>query len=279
MSDQRRPLWSLCHATARLPHGWRPAHDAWKAACSDWSQVEYILGLDQVDYQNWPMPDELGAMGIKMAVNSGRQCAVDAWNAAGKTSTGRFLITVADDLFPPDRWDLELLNVLDNWAWKHKWDTPQDSVDYALSCELMVEVRSGTSPADDEWMRVQLHSFITRKYYERIGNFFYPEYVGMYADCDATEMARMHEVMVDARHLTFQHRHWIGTSVPQDSIYQRQNDQKNYDLGLEILGRRRASNFTGANHDPRRLTGIPESMQDVDVRGPYLGLSRKDWKP
>ncbi len=111
----------------------------------------------------------------------------------------------------------------------------------------MLEVLSGTSPADDEWMRAQLHSFITRPYYERIGNFFYPEYVGMYADCDATEMARMHGVMVDARHLTFQHRHWIGTNIPNDEVYQRQNAQENYDLGLRILGERRERNFAGGN--------------------------------
>ena len=229
MSD--RPLWSLCHATARLPGGWRAAHDAWHARCSDWSKVEYVLGVDTADRAHWPEDCT-----VKLAENPGRQCAVDGWNCAGRASTGRFLITVADDLFPPEGWDEKLLSVLEAQGpdWPEK--------------EIMLEVKSGTSPADDEWMRVQLHSFITRSYYERIGNFFYPEYIGMYGDCDATEMARMHGVMVDARHLIFQHRHFIGTSVPQDEIYTRQNAQRNYDLGLEILGRRRANNFAGENH-------------------------------
>lgn len=155
---------------------------------------------------------------------------MDAWNESGRLSTGRFLITVADDLFPPPHWDTELLKVIPS-----------------LEGEYMIEVKSGTSPADDEWMRVQLHSFITRPYYDRIGNFFYPRYTGYYADCDATEMARHHGVMVDARHLTFQHRHWIGTNVPQDEVYMRQASDANTQLGMSILGSRRATGFSGGN--------------------------------
>jgi hypothetical protein len=169
-------------------------------------------------------------LGIKLVVNRGRQCAVDAWNATGKASTGKFLITVADDLYPPPHWDTELLKVIPD-----------------LEGEYVIEVKSGTSPADDEWMRCMLHSFMTRKYYERIGNFFYPEYFGMYADCDFGDMARLHGVVIDARHLTFQHRHWIGTRVPFDEIYARQNAQSKYDHGMSIIGGRRASGFKGEN--------------------------------
>lgn len=222
------PTFSLCHATARLPNGWRAAYECWRERCDDWSKVEYILSVDTADMERWPV-----VPGPLVTENLGRQCAVDAWNSAGKYATGRFLITAADDLFPPPHWDTELLKVIPS-----------------LDGEYVIEVKSGTSPADDEWMRCQLHSFMTRPYYERIGNLFYPEYVGYYADIDFTEMAKRDGVMVDARHLTFQHRHWIGTNVGQDEVYMRQASDANTQLGMAILGKRRANNFAGGNRLP-----------------------------
>lgn len=222
-----RPVFSLCHATARLPHGWLNAYNYWRANADDWSKVEYILSVDTQDKDRWPSH----RTDVALIENTGRNSAVDAWNQAGRASTGRFLITAADDMFPPPHWDTELLKVIPD-----------------LDGQYVIEVKSGTSPHDDENMRNMLHSFMTRPYYERIGNFFCPQYYGMYADIDFTEMARMHGVVVDARHLTFQHRHWIGGPAPQDEIYMRQNDQAKYDHGLAVLGRRREEGFKGENH-------------------------------
>jgi hypothetical protein len=251
------PTFSLCHATARLPNGWHAAYDCWKERCDDWSKVEYILGIDKADIETYMKTmsrfqescvvgrkTEISIEGIPVAVNFDRQCAVDGWNAAGRMATGRFLITAADDMFPPEHWDTELLKAI-----------PSLDGEYAL------EVKSGTSPADDEWMRCMLHSFITRPYYERIGNFFYPEYFGMYADVDFGDMARRDGVVVDARHLTFQHKHWIGTNIEFDEIYQRQNAQAKYDLGMSILGTRRINGFAGGNRAPAEQEAIIKSTE------------------
>lgn len=223
------PTFSLCHATARLPDGWRAAYQAWKDNADDWGKCEYILCVDKEDYDSWTsLPS-----GMDVVVNGGRSCPVDAWNRAARASNGQVLITAADDMFPPPHWDTELLKVIPS-----------------LDAPYAVEVKSGTSPADDEWMRCMLHSIITRPYYEQIGNFFYPEYVGFYADCDFTEMARKDGVVIDARHLTFQHRHWIGTNVPHDEVYQRQDSAENRELGMRILGERRERGFAGGNRLP-----------------------------
>ena len=211
------PTFSLCHSTARLPNGWRPAYEAWLANADNWEACEYILAVDTADKDRWP---DLDGTGIILTENTGRQCAVDGWNQSARPSSGKVMITAADDMFPPPHWDTELLKVIPD-----------------LDGEYAVEVLTGTSPADDEWMRCMLHSIITRPYYERIGNnFFDPRFQGMYADCWFTEVARHHGVVIDARHLTFQHRHWIGTNVGFDEIYQRQNAVARYDRGMEILG-------------------------------------------
>lgn len=222
--------FSLCHATARVPDGWKKAYHAWRDNCDNWSDVEYVLCVDKLGGDYNRAYDELhdrGPAGIRLTINHGRNCAVDAWNAAGKAATGRFLITAADDMFPPPHWDTELLKVIPD-----------------LDGEYAIEVLTGTSPADNEERRCMLHSFITRKYYERIGsNFFDPRFEGMYADDWFTEVARHHGVVVDARHLTFKHMHWIGTTVPYDEIYQRQNAAARYDRGLEIIGELRKAGY------------------------------------
>lgn len=221
MSD-KQPTFSLCHATARLPNGWNNAALEWYLNCDRPSKIEYILCVDEADRDK--VPAEMPHL-PQLVINAGRQCAVDAWNTAAAASTGKFIIQVADDLYPPTHWDTELLKVIPD-----------------LDGEYVVEVRTGTS-LDDEWRRCMAHSFLTRKYYERYGYLFHPDYEGMYADDEFTEKARRDGVVVDARHLLFEHRHWIGTTVPFDDIYKRQNSQERYDRGLEILGRRRAQGF------------------------------------
>lgn len=217
------PTFSLCHATARVPDGWRPAYNAWKANADDWSACEYILAVDTQDRERWPRVD---GEGIILVENTGRNNAVDAWNASGRAASGKFLITVADDHYPCPHWDTEILKVVPN-----------------LDGEYVLEVKTGTSPADDEWARWMLHTFTTRKYYERFGYFFHPSYESMYADLEWTEVARRDGVVIDARHLLFKHLHWIGTCVAFDDIYARQNAQVRYDRGLENLGSRRARGF------------------------------------
>ena len=232
------PIFSLCHATARLPDGWRPAYQAWLENCDNPSQVEYVLAMDLADRERFPTSlsfpriGEIGASPcgprlpqIIWTFNPGAQNAVAAWNCAAAASNGRFIIQVADDLWPPLHWDTELLKVIPD-----------------LDGEYAIEVRTGTS-ADDEWRRLMAHSFLTRKYYERYGYLFHPDYEGMYADDEFSEKARRDGVMIDTRHLLFHHHHWIRTNIPFDEIYARQNSQERYDLGLKILGQRRAQGF------------------------------------
>jgi len=227
LSD-KQPTFSLCHATARVPDEWRKAATAWCESCDKPHDTEYILCIDLNDLiaQNNNFNTDIPPLyAAKLEINFKRQNAVDAWNCAAAASTGKFIIQVADDLYPPPHWDTELLKVIPG-----------------LDGEYVVEVRTGTS-LDDEWRRCMAHSFLTRKYYERYGYLFHPDYEGMYADDEFTEKARRDGVVVDARHLLFEHRHWIGTTVPFDDIYKRQNSQERYDRGLEILGRRRAQGF------------------------------------
>src|SRR5690242_12044368 len=142
-----KPTWSLCHPTARLPDGWRPAYEAWKANCDNWADVEYILCIDKEDDSKLP----IGALpcGVRGRFNYGRRCAVDAWNAAAAGSTGRFIVTFADDRFPCPHWDIVLLKAIPD-----------------LDGEYVLDVDTGGF--DD----ILCFSMLTRKYYERYGRIF-----------------------------------------------------------------------------------------------------------
>jgi hypothetical protein len=222
MDSAVKPIWSLCHCTARLPeshypqNNWRKAYDQWKKKCDDWSKIEYILCVDTADKENWPdIPED-----VILVENTGRQCAVDASNKAASVSTGKVLISATDDIYPPEHWDTELLKVISD-----------------LDAEFVIDTKSGTTPADWPEYLWMLISFMSRAYYEKFGYMFYPEFEGMYADLWFTDKSRKDGVVINARHLTFQHHHWIGTTVHFDEIYQRQNSQERYDRGLGILGR------------------------------------------
>src|ERR1035437_9166106 len=99
---QMRPVFSLLHASAR-PDGWRPAFDVWMLRADNPGAVEYLLSVDKGGAFDHQM-----ASGVRVVWNRGRHCVVDAWNAAAKASTGRVLVCVADDFFPPEHWDTAL---------------------------------------------------------------------------------------------------------------------------------------------------------------------------
>lgn len=225
------PTFSICHATARLPLGWRPAYEAWKGNADNWSKVEYLLAVDSADLPRLPaVPDDVAVVENKL-----RPCCNDAWNEAARVSTGRFLITASDDMYPPPHWDTEILKVIPS-----------------LDGEYVVDVKSGTSPGDDEWAKWMLISLLTRPYYERYGYIFYPDFLSMYNDLWFTEQARADGVVIDARHLTIQHKHWIGTTVAQDEVYRKSGARERYEQGESVIGALRARKAVGECLEMRR---------------------------
>ena len=217
-----KPIFSLIHATARGPHGWEAAANSWLENAAHTAAIEYVLCSDEGE----PISQLISPPNIydfKHVYNHGRRCAVDAWNAAAGASTGRFIITVADDWTPPKNWDLELLKVIPN-----------------LEKEYVVWVATG-APSE----AVMFFSLLTRPYYERYGYVFYPEYIGMCADNDFTEVALRDGVVIDCRKRlpVFPHAHPEYGTAPTDEIYKRQHRSEAWRTGEAVYNRRVASGF------------------------------------
>jgi hypothetical protein len=214
------PTFSLLHTTARLPDGWIEAALEWFKACDNPDTVEYILFVDGPDWA--PLPKKRKFFGSScVATSDADLCSVgsaNGWNRAAKVSHGKFLITISDDYRPCEHWDTGILKVLSSYA--YGWE------DHALV--LDVDNQDGAPHIP--------FSFLTRAYYNRYGYIFYPEYKGLMADNDFTDVAREDGVVINARHLKFRHLHYLCGTASNDEVYQKQ--QQTLKHGQEVYARR-----------------------------------------
>jgi hypothetical protein len=219
--------FSILHTSAR-PDKWRAVYDAWIAAAHDPWSVEYILVCDR----RWGFTElpEFNYDG-KAVWNTGRKCYVDGVNIAAQYATGDVFIVNADDQFPCEHWDTQLIEALCSGG--HIEGDPRDCV---------VEVSTGTPAEHDRGILVM--PILSRARYRKYGYVLYPAYESMYSDNDFCELAKRDKTIIDARHLAFPHKHPIfDPSQPWDAAYEQQNRREAYALGQAILEKRRESNF------------------------------------
>ncbi len=236
------PTFSLLHTTARLPNGWIPAYQAFLGSCFRPQDVEYIVSVDRRDRPKWPgfeaAKQQTGRAQQTfghhvLAVNDHRTCAVDGWNTAAEHSNGAFLITVADDLRAPARWDEEIRKLVPD-----------------MTKEVVLDVNYGPKAQAG----FCFFSLFTRARYERLGYVFWPEYWGMYGDNDFTEHAILDRVLKPARHLTFPHLHYLYGLSPNDAVYRWQQRPEAFAIGQQVFERRRASRFGAVPRSPVAVT-------------------------
>jgi hypothetical protein len=245
-----RPLFSICHTTAR-PEGWQQSFGAWCALMSSQCRAEYLGGVEYVLCidRRWGFTPAMMAeyrafarsqypnVDFKVVWNNGRKCMVDGYAFAAAASTGAILILNSDDMFPPKDWDL----TLEAWSCRG----PQD---HGYQPDFVIQVSSDT-PADARDLMVL--QILSRARYERLGYALYPGYESMFADDDFSEHARHDGVVIDARHLLFEHRHPASASF--DTVYKHQNRSMAYEIGICTLTRRRANGFEDVAAGPTKI--------------------------
>lgn len=243
--------FSIIHPSAR-PEKWQAVYEDWMSKCVDASEVEYILCADE----RWGFPRnnerefaEMVPLPGFIVWNTGRRCYVDAVNIAAKQATGDILIVVADDQFACERWD----QLLSDYLHLGRTDLTKHQ-QFLGSDKFVVEVSTGT-PQEHQRGIIVL-PILSRAWYEHLGgNVFFPEYESMYADNDFCEHARQDGVVIDCRHLRFEHRHPLANvSIPWDAAYAEQNRPQSYRIGQRILDFRRATKFS---HEPIAVESKP----------------------
>lgn len=226
------PLFSLCHATRRFPQ-WGETMRAWHAACDYPEYVQYVVSTDRRDYDQLPSTWPGGMRWLYPAGTFNHRnvdlpdSAGTAWNSAVLDSSGRFIICVADDLFPPKHWDSSIYQRVGDF-----------------SKEVVLYPNFGGNPG------LIMFPMMTRAYLNRLerdhgyqGGAWYPEYFGMRADDDFTACARMDGVIIEAQDLKFEHRCPNYGLAEWDDTYRWQHRKEAYELGDRVLARRRAEGF------------------------------------
>ncbi len=154
--------------------------------------------------------------------NAGDTTCVAGWNAGAAAATGDVLIAVADDFSPPDGWDDALQACAEATWWMH---------------DRVVWVADGYNPD------IFTLGIITRRRYERFGYFFYPGYESLFSDTEHTAVARLDGVVIDARHLLFEHLHPDCSKRARDEVDLKHASTGRWKRGEMLFNLRRDTGF------------------------------------
>lgn len=184
-----QPIISILHPTVR-PVIWRDAADLWFQYCSRKEDVEYVTVTEKKYFPDLRYAQSAFVNSVAR-YNEEAATTVGGYNYAARIATGKIFVTVADDFYPCQNWDVAILDLLQG----------------KLDKEVVVWV--GTQKPDFDSGFISL-PILTRAYYERSKYIFWPEYSSYYADVDFTEMAKLYGAeIIDARE-TIQFNHKQG---------------------------------------------------------------------
>ena len=172
----------------------------WLTSAKDGYGIEYILSVDSDEPQmdkyihaaNLHNVPTVNLYNIKLLVNDNKS-AIEAINNAAKVSTGDLLLVVSDDFSCPYHWDAALIEALEGKR------------------DFLVKVDDGAQP----W--IPTLPIMDRKYYERFGYIYHPDYVHLFADTEAGHVAHMLGRVIELP-IKFPHNHYTTGKVKRDEI-------------------------------------------------------------
>jgi len=216
------PDFSLAYTTCR-PHLIKHVTDLWNSRGLRQSH-EFIIAVDNVpELVAAAMTAAQGVPNAKVVIQDSQPYdCVKGWNLAAANATGKVIIAVADDFVPPMNWDQGLLD-LEPKGW-------QDG-------EWVVHTEDGY--VHD----IFVLGIITRKRYEKFGYFFYPGYESMFSDTELTVTAQRDGVVIEARHLLFEHMHPDAGKRQRDSADVRHASSDRWNRGEMLFKWRQARGF------------------------------------
>jgi hypothetical protein len=208
-------FFSVLHATRRADEAVK-AMFFWLSCAHNAGAIEWIFAVDEDDQET--LDKLVGYRVVTVKKGEGPGGPVAAWNAAAKESTGKILIQMSDDWIPISHWDAAIVQKLGD----------------QLDDEAVLRISDGHRKDDLMCMAI-----LTRKYYDRYGYVFYPEYFSMYSDNEFTKQAERDDVVINAKEIVFQHFHpAFHPEKAMDAVYERSNSKENYANGFAIFCRR-----------------------------------------
>lgn len=207
------PSISLLHATRGRVREAIQCRKRFYDTATNPAAVEHIFAIDD--------DDAISKRWLKCFrhVISPQPTCVAAWNAAAYAACGDILVQLSDDWLPFPGWDTELLKAIGD----------RDPI----TEEFVVAVSDGTRT--DPLMCMAICS---AERYRKQGHLFAPDYESMFSDNEFTHRAYKDGVVIEARHLVFEHMHPAFGKGQMDETYKRQNAPEKYQRGMETFNRR-----------------------------------------
>lgn len=257
----QRPTFSLAYTSVRA--------EAIPDVIRTWTEraftddLEWIVTVDEGDEKCFnAVQTAFATLPTKISrtvrTNTGPRTSTAGWNLAADNSTGKVIIAVADDFIPPVGWAPALLDI-----------KPEGWIDG----EYVVHTEDG-----------YVHNLcvlvmLTRKRYERYGYMLYPGYLSLFSDTEFTEVAYRDGVVLDAKHLLFEHVHCDCKKRAKDEHDEKHASTERWNAG-EALFRIRRSNGFPVDMGPKAITceNIPvvESIGNAEQYAAYLQVIRDD---
>lgn len=207
------PVFSLLHATRGRVNEAIKCRKRFYDTADVPSRIEHIFAIDadDIDSQRW--------LKSFKRVQSDKPTCVSAWNNAAAAARGEVLIQLSDDWMPSPGWDTALLNAIG----ARNGETE----------EFAVAISDGTRTDALICMAI-----CSRRRYRSQGHLFAPDYESMFSDNEFTHRAYKDGIVIDAKHIVFEHLHPIFGKGQMDETYRRQNAPEKYKLGQEVFNRR-----------------------------------------
>jgi hypothetical protein len=178
------PIFSLSYTSCRAD-SILPAVKMWLDRADHPETIEVVICVDGNSQDCMEAARAVTGAKVIVQPDPPYNC-VRGWNLAATQTTGKVIVNMADDFSPPLHWDTLLLG-LNPPGW--------------IDGEYVVHVASGY--VED----IPVLSILTRKRYERFGYVFYPSYESMFCDTELGTVAYRDGVVIEAKHLLFEHMH------------------------------------------------------------------------
>jgi glycosyltransferase involved in cell wall biosynthesis len=204
---------SLLHPSRQRPQKSFDNAVEWvnKAGCD----IELIVSIDADDNTKFEYAKLYDHFAGKFLVNRNR-CAVDAINKAAEVATGDILLVLSDDFKCPEQWGKKLIEATEG---KEDWiaKTPDGIQDWMITMPIM-----------------------DRKFYNRFGYVYFPEYLHMFCDTDLSCVADLTACRINLD-IKFDHNHYSIGKSEKDEVSKKAD--KTWAQGEKLFIERYKRNF------------------------------------
>jgi hypothetical protein len=171
---------------------------------------------------------------VTVARNCNRDCVVDQTNAAFEASSGRLIVGIQDDFFPPEHWDTLLLEALVRRQYPAEEFTIGDSV-----LDECVHVLCSSGQSIERERELMIAGMVTRPVFERRGYVLDPDFESMFADNwwafeNRRDAAAGTLEIIERFDIQFEHRHPVFGTGKMDAAYAQENRSEAYLRGSVV---------------------------------------------